>query len=102
MKIDHDVLLKEFYNLHKDSDVFKDLTIKDVDATVKGPFLMLKKIISSGTCQSVRLKYLGIFMVYPKKAQSFLKNMKIKFEEGEVKEKYYLTISNKINKFLKS
>ena len=100
MKIDHVILMKEFYELNKDTELFQGVSLPATDEICKSPFTALKTEISTGNCGEVRFKYFGVFRVYPSKAKYFITTLAIRLASGVIKEKYATETTNKLKAHL--
>lgn len=82
MKLEHQDLLKEFYDSIAPS--FPGLTQQDLNKIVCGPFNHLKKMMEADEINYMRMKYFGSFVVYPRKAKSELSYLESRVEKGMI------------------
>lgn len=99
-KLDNQDLIKEYYESIKDK--YPNLTFDQLKEAVSTPFEMLKEEIKSGDFKTVRLKYLGTFLVYPKRASGYLAHLKDKFKLNKIDHKEYFETKAMIEKFLEN
>ena len=98
MKLENQDLLNEFFEKERAS--FPQVNYDQVKDIVSGPWNHLKKTMIDGELEEMRIKYFGNFIVYPKKAESSLAKLEVKYKEGVIVEKDYIRIKTMINKFL--
>lgn len=92
-------LVQEFYEKNKDK--FPDLTYEQVRDCATTQFLYLKENMKSGNLLTIRLKYFGTFVVYPKKAASILDRITKQFKELRLDAKTYFEKKQMLENFLK-
>lgn len=100
MKLENQELLKEFYERVKDE--YPDLSFHQVRACCSTPFEYTKQEIESGDLPTIRLKYFGTFLVYPKRAKSILTKLERQFKEQKITPKHYFAKKAIIDKFLEN
>jgi hypothetical protein len=100
MKIESQELIEEFYE--KNRDKFPGLNLDQVKEICYAPFIMTRKEMESGSLATIRLKYLGTFLVYPKRVEATLKMMEKNFKELRIAPKQYFEKKSMIEKYLKS
>ena len=98
MLLNNTELLNEFFEKHKED--FPDVGYDQMKDIVFGPWRFLKKEMESGELSTIRLKYFGTFIVYPRKAQSELNKLKKRFEANNIVHKEYFRLKLMIEKFL--
>lgn len=98
MKLENLDLLNEFFEKERAS--FPQVNYDQVKDIVAGPWKHLQKTMVEGNLEEMRIKYFGNFIVYPKKVESTLARLEVRFKEGVVTEKEYTRIKVMINKYL--
>ncbi|MGL6063664.1 MAG: hypothetical protein ACRC0V_05215, partial [Fusobacteriaceae bacterium] len=94
MKLNNDVLIKEFYERVKDkySKVLKD-QYRDVCFY---PWIFLKEQMSNGLLENIRFKYFGEFKVYKRRTEEYLNNLEKSYDKGEITEKHFKIVKEKL------
>ena len=100
MILENQDLLNEFFEKNKDK--YPDISYEQFKDIVFGPWRFLKQEMENGNLETVRLKYFGTFVVYPRKASSELEKLKKRFEEGTIVHKEYFRLKAMIEKFLEN
>lgn len=100
MKLESQELIEEFYEKNKDK--YPDLTFAQVKECAYMPYQYTREEITSGRLPVVRLKYLGTFLVYPKRAIKMLEGAKKAFEELKLEAKKYFEVKSMIENFLEN
>lgn len=80
-------LLDEFYETHLDS--FPEITKEQVKDIIDSKFYILYRIMVEGNYTSYRIKYLGNFKMYYKRAKTVLEKAKNALDKGLITEKHY-------------
>ena len=99
-KIENQDLIKEYYEFIKDK--YPDLTFEQLKEVVSSPFEMLKEEMASGELKTIRLKYLGTFLVYPKRVKAYLEHLKSKFKLNKVDRNEFFQAKSMIETFLEN
>jgi hypothetical protein len=99
-KLNSDILIRRYYEEVK--HLYPHVTYDEFKEICRSPFEYTKQEISSGDFPVIRLKYLGTFLVYPKKAQAFLNRLKQRFKFHKVDRMYYFKMKEKIETYLNS
>ena len=76
----------EFYDTHMSDSPITREQMKDV---VYHKFENVKKEMASGTLNSIRLKYFGIFVVYIGRAKAILNRTEKHFNKGTITKQLY-------------
>lgn len=97
MVLKNDVLIKEFIKVKGYDEDFSSEQIKKI---VFGPWRFLKHQMESGELESVRIKYFGLFKVYPTRAKGFLAELELRLKEGTINIKDYNRIKPMLEKFI--
>ena len=88
MKYTHKELVKEFYDGYI-KERYNGISQDRLNDIVSAPWLYLKEIMASGELISVRLKYFGTFVVYPKRVLGMFDKIRKRFkDQRETPEKY--------------
>lgn len=98
MKIDTQDLMKEFYELNKDK--YPDMTFEQMRDICYTQFRYVKEEMASGELNNIRLKYLGIFVVFEGTAKGILKKYKARFDDLTLDAKTYFAKKTMIDKYL--
>lgn len=99
MKIDTQDLMLEFYeeNKHK----YPNMTFEEMRLICYTQFSYVKEEMENGELGNIRLKYLGIFVVFEGTAKGMLNKMKARFDALTIDTKFYFEKKAMIDKFLK-
>lgn len=98
MKIDNPELIQKFYEQNKDK--YGHLSLEQVKACAFTPYVYARKEIESGRLPVIRLKYLGTFLVYEKRASKMLETLKAAFSELRIDAKKYFETKAMLENFL--
>ena len=98
MKILHPDLVQEFYDSIKEE--YPDLTLHKCNEIVSGPFIEVRKAIESGELPTIRLKYFGTFVAYPKRVKGILKQYENLFKEHKITPLNYFKKKEQLEKYL--
>jgi hypothetical protein len=79
---------------------YPELTFEQCKEIVSTPYKMLSDNMKIGGFKTVRMKYLGTFVVYPKRAKAMLDSLTKKWKKKEVYDEDYFKAKLNINKFL--
>lgn len=96
MRLENKDLIKEFYETQKEK--YPDLTFEQCRLIVSNQYKYLKHRMQSNSISTVRLQYLGTFLVYPRRAEAMLKNMTKLFENHKVDRNEYFETKRMIEK----
>jgi hypothetical protein len=98
MRITNAELVREYHNSIKTE--YPHITYEQCyEATIE-PFKQLKVSMESGELATYRMKYLGTFFVYPRRAKTGLVALTKLFKKHEIDAKVYFEIKNHIEKYL--
>jgi len=92
-------LIEEFYELNKDK--YPGLSLEQFKEICHAPWRYMKHEIESGELSEIRLKYFGVFRVYPGRAEKMLENLKTRFSKQQIEPKEYFRLKEMLEKFLK-
>jgi hypothetical protein len=98
MKIDTPELIQEYYQ--KVKHLYPDVPYEEFKLACTTPFLFARKEMESGELKTIRLKFFGTFLVYPKRAKSMLEKMKSQFQELKLDAKVFFTKKAMLEKYL--
>lgn len=99
-------IIKEFYNTVI-SQTNLNLTYEQVEVICKYPFYYIKNIIINRCGESIHLKYLGKFLIYPGSLLGLVRRRYTTFKNGDIDketvkkelDKYIPLIKEKTNKY---
>ena len=74
MKIENQDLMQEFYDLHI-REKYPTLDFQRCKEICSGPWQYLKEQTENGNLPTIRLKYFGTFVVYPKRVTAILERI---------------------------
>ena len=98
MKITNQELIEEYYvEVQKK---YPHLTFDEVKLICVTPFTQARQAMESGSLATIRFKYLGTFLVYPKRVQALLTKMTNEFKELKVDAKFYFKRKEMFERFL--
>jgi len=100
MKIDNQILIQEYYK--RVQEKYPHLTFDEVKLICVTPFTYTRQEMESGNLKTIRLKYLGTFLVYPKRVQGLIVTMARLFKELKVDAKVYFKKKAIIDKYLET
>jgi hypothetical protein len=98
MRLLHPDLIEEYYNSIKEQ--YPDLTLQQCNEVCSAPFIEVRKGIESGNLPTVRLKFFGTFIAYPKRVKGILKNLENLFKNHRVSPGVYFKKKEQLEKFL--
>ena len=98
MKVDNQILIQKYYE--EISKKYPHLTFDEVKLICVTPFTYTRQEMESGNLRTIRLKYLGTFLVYPKRVQSLLATMITAFKELRIDAKVYFKKKAMMEKYL--
>lgn len=99
MKLLHPDLVHEYYEYVKQT--YPHLTLEQINQICSAPFIEARKGIESGEFPTTRLKFFGTFVVYPKRAEYYLKVYEKMFKEHRITPVNYFKKKEQFEKFLK-
>ena len=79
MILSNQELVEKFYEDNK--HLYPGMSLDDVKLCCNTPFLFVRKEMESGELKTVRLKYFGTFLTYPKRVEHILIRMEKQFKE---------------------
>lgn len=99
MKILHPDLIDEYYESIKDKH--PGLTREQCNEICSAPFVEVRRAIESGEFLTVRLKFFGTFVVYPKRIIYYLKVYSKMFKEQRIAPANYFKKKEQLESALK-
>lgn len=99
MVLSNQELVEKFYE--KNKHLYPDMTLEEMKLCCNTPFLFVRKEMESGELKTVRLKYFGTFLTYPKRVEHILIRMEKQFKELTLTAKTYFEKKAMIDKYLK-
>jgi hypothetical protein len=98
MKILHPDLVREYF--HKIKEEHPDLTLDQCNEICSAPFVEVRKGIESGNFPTVRLKFFGTFVAYPKRVKAILAQYEKMFKEHRISPVNYFKKKEQLEKYL--
>ena len=98
MRLLHPDLVQEYFDSIKDSH--PELTLSQCNEIVSDPFVEVRKGIESGEFPTTSLKFFVTFVVYPKRAQYYLKVYEKMFKEHKITPVNYFKKKEQLEKYL--
>jgi hypothetical protein len=99
MKLDNQILIEKYYN--KVQQKYPDLSFDELKKIVSTPFEFLKQEMQSPELPTIRLKYLGVFVVYNGRAEYILRRTKESYQKGNITKKLHDERVETIERLLK-
>lgn len=98
MKLEHQDLIKEFYDsIHSH---FPGLTQQELNHICCAPFKHLKKMMEGDKVDTMRFKYFGSFVVFPRKAKSELSYLDGRLERKIITQEQYDRLKLMLTNFI--
>jgi hypothetical protein len=98
MRLLHPDLVQEYYNSIKDD--YPGLTLEQCNEICSAPFIETRKGIESGEFPTIRLKFFGTFVAYPKRVKAILVQYEKMFKEHRITPFNYFKKKEQLEKFL--
>ena len=98
MKLLHSELIQEYYESIQEQ--YPGLTLQQCNEICSAPFIEVRKGIESGDLPTIRLKFFGTFIAYPKRVKGILKNLENLFKNHRVSPAVYFKKKEQLEKFL--
>jgi hypothetical protein len=98
MKLTHSELIQEYFESIREQ--YPDLTLQQCDEICSAPFMEARKGIESGELPTIRLKFFGTFIAYPKRVKGILKNFERLFKNHKISPSNYFKKKEQLEKFL--
>lgn len=94
-----DLVEEYFFKVKEDNP---DLSLENIRDIVSTPYEMLKEDMSKGILSTIRLKYLGTFLVYPERAKAMLKHLTQRFKFHKIDKNEYFETKKAIEEHIQS
>lgn len=98
MKLNHPELIQEYFESIQDQ--YPGLTLQQCNEICSAPFVEVRKGIESGELPTIRLKFFGTFIAYPKRVKGILKNLENLFKNHRVSPGVYFKKKEQLERFL--
>ena len=98
MKLENQELMNEY--ALKVQEQYPELSITQIKEICAAPFQQAKDGIESGEFPTIRMKFFGTFLVYPKKAASMLRFYEDQLSKEKIKPEYFQNKVQELYKFL--
>jgi hypothetical protein len=99
MKLFSHDLIEEYYEKVKQE--YPDITLKQVEDICQAPFVEVRAGIESGLLPTIRLKFFGTFLAYPKRVAAILKGYEVQFKEHRITPAFYFKKKELLENYLK-
>lgn len=103
MKYDPVTLINEYKKRVREKfpSISPALTDGDINDICRYQFILLHRTIESGSGQSVRIKYFGIFATYRSRAIAIVNKARKLYQEGKIKQEDLLAVEEVSENVLK-
>jgi hypothetical protein len=101
MKFDNNSLMEEFHNTFI-KERYPDITMEESKEICKGPWKYFLFNMESGNFLSIRFKYFGTFVVWPKRALMMLEKLRYRFKKQRIYPDKYERKKEAVLKFLEN
>lgn len=98
MRILHPELIEEYFELIREQ--YPGLSLQQCNEICSAPFIEVRKGIESGDLPTIRLKFFGTFIAYPKRVKGILKNYENLFKNYKITPSTYFKKKEQLEKFL--
>ena len=98
MKLIHPDLVQEYYDSIRESH--PGLTLGQCEEICSAPFVEVRKGLESGEFPTVRLKFFGTFVAYPKRVKAILAQYERMFKDHKITPHNYFKKKEQLEKFL--
>ena len=98
MRLLHPDLIQEYYDSIREDH--PNLTLEQCNEICSAPFVEVRKGIESGEFPTVRLKFFGTFVAYPKRVKAILNQYEKMFKEHKIIPQNYFKKKEQLEKFL--
>jgi len=99
MTLSNQELVEKFYEANK--HLYPHMNLEEMKLCCNTPFLFVRKEMESGELNTVRLKYFGTFLTYPKRVEHILIRMEEQFKNLTLSAKTYFNKKAMIDKYLR-
>jgi hypothetical protein len=98
MKLTHSELIQEYFESIREQH--PGLTLQQCEDICSAPFVEARKGIESGELPTIRLKFFGTFIAYPKRVKGILRNLENLFKNHRVSPGVYFKKKEQLERFL--
>ena len=98
MKLIHPDLIQEYYDSIIESH--PGLTLEQCNEICSAPFVEVRKGLESGEFPTIRLKFFGTFVAYPKRVKAILAQYERMFKDHKITPHNYFKKKEQLEKFL--
>lgn len=98
MKLDSNILFKQFFNKIKEQ--YPDKTLEEITDICKANWEYIAVSMASGELPIIRQKYFGTFLPYPNRVKGMIQKLIDKFNKGNMEEEKFLEIKNNLETYL--
>lgn len=98
MRLQHADLIQEFYDSIREEHT--NISLEQCNEICSGPFIHTRKAIESGELPTIRLKFFGTFVAYPKRVKGILKQYEKMFKEHKITPLNYFKKKEQLEKYL--
>lgn len=98
MKLNHLDLVQEYFESIREAH--PNLTLEQCNEVCSAPFVEVRKGLESGEFPTVRLKFFGTFVAYPKRVKAILAQYEKMFKEHKITPHNYFKKKEQLEKFL--
>lgn len=98
MRLEVKETVKDYFETIQEK--YPNLTLEQCKEVITTPFEMVKEDMENAEFSTCRLKYLGTFFVYPKKAKAALEGWTKMFKSHKIDRTEYFELKSKIEKYI--
>ena len=98
MKLTHPELIQEYFESIRESH--PNISLEQCNEICSGPFIQTRKAIESGEFPTIRLKFFGTFVAYPKRVKAILGQYEKMFKEHKITPYNYFKKKEQLEKYL--
>ena len=100
MRLSHQELIEEYFQQIRET--YPSLSLEDVKEICQAPFKEVREGMESGAFPTIRLKFFGTFLAYPKRVAAILKHYDNQFKEMRISPTVYFKKKQLLETYLKS
>lgn len=98
MKLTHPELIQEYFESIRESH--PNISLEQCNEICSAPFKEVRKGLESGDFPTVRLKFFGTFVAYPKRVKAILAQYEKMFKEHKITPFNYFKKKEQLEKYL--
>lgn len=98
MKLLHPDLIQEYFESIRETHT--NVSLQQCNEICSGPFVQVRKGLESGEFPTIRLKFFGTFVAYPKRVKAILTQYEKMFKEHRITPQNYFKKKEQLEKFL--